>query len=161
MHIADKLNYRTRWTVRRYLNDAAYARGECYLESVIDGNVLLNAGITEALNLIGGISATAFANANARIGVGDDTTAEAASQTGLIAATNKAYAGMEASYPEVAAQKITWHAVFGSSEANYAWREFVVDDGAGTPIALNRKVSDQGTKASGQTWTCGVEITLG
>lgn len=160
MRQLDAIRYRTTWTIRRYADDDAYARGVAYDESVIDGNVLLNAGITEALKLIGGISATAFASANARIGVGDDATAASAAQTGLVAATNKAYATMEASYPAVASQTITWRAVFGTSAANFDWNEFVVDDGGGTPVALNRKVSSQGTKASGQTWTVDVAITL-
>jgi len=157
MPIKDTIRYRTRWTIRRYRDAAAYARGESYADSVIDGNVLLNAGITVALQLIGGIAATAFNNASARLGVGDDNTAEAATQTDLLAATNKTYKAMEASYPQVSGQTITWRAVFGSADANYDWNEFVVDNGT---TALNRKVSAQGTKASGQTWTLDLDITL-
>lgn len=124
------------------------------------GNVLLNAGITVALNLIGGITATAYSNANAYIGVGDSTTAAAASQTNLSAATNKKYNGMAATYPQVSAQTITFQSVFASADANYAWNEFVVGNGNTGVTALNRVVSAQGTKASGQTWTVSVAITL-
>lgn len=157
MNVADHIKYKTRWHIKRYANDEAYARREHYSESVVEGNLLLNAGITVALNLIGGIAATAFDNSNARIGVGDDNTAAAATQTDLVAASNKAYQAMEASYPSVSAQTITFRSVFGTSAANFDWEEFVVDNGT---TALNRKVSAQGTKASGQTWTVDLSITL-
>jgi hypothetical protein len=51
--------------------------------------------------------------------------------------------------------------VFGSADANYAWQEFTVANASsGTGKNLNRKVSNQGTKASGQTWTLDLAITL-
>lgn len=127
----------------------------------VKGNVLLNEGITEALNLIGGIAATAFSNANAYLGVGDSATAESAAHTGLQAATNKLYKAMEATYPQVSGQTITWRAVFGSTDANWAWNEFSVSNtNSDTGDNINRKVSAQGTKASGQTWTLDLQITL-
>ncbi len=68
---------------------------------------------------------------------------------------------MEATYPTNASQKVTFRAVFTSAEANYAWEEFTVSNAADdTGDNLNRKVSNQGTKASGQTWTVDVEITF-
>lgn len=103
---------------------------------------------------------TAFNNANARLGVGDSSAAEAATQTDLQAAANKTYKSMSASYPSRAAQTVTWRAVFASADANYAWAEFCVDNGATALKTLNRKVSAQGTKASGQTWTLDLQITL-
>jgi len=161
MHISEAITIRRTWTLRKYQDDLAYARRDAYAVSRFDGNILLEEGITEALNLIGGIAATAFDNANASIGVGDDATAEDAGQTGLQAGANKLYKGMEAGYPQVTDQTITWQAVFGSSEANFAWNEFTVANG-GSDAAdnLNRKVSAQGTKTSGQTWTIDFDITL-
>ena len=51
--------------------------------------------------------------------------------------------------------------VFGSGDANYSWQEFsVANASSGTGTNLNRKVSNQGTKASGQTWTLDLAITL-
>jgi hypothetical protein len=159
-NLHDAIRYRTRWTIRKYASDDAYRRGVAFDESHIEGNLLLNEGITRALNLIAGTTTNPFNNANARIGVGDSSTAEAAAQTDLQAATNKTYKAMEATYPTVSGQTITFRSVFGSGDANYAWNEFVVDNGATAGEALNRKVSAQGTKASGQTWTVDVAITL-
>lgn len=159
--IAEDVRYQTRWKIRRYADDEAFARGDAYDESEIVGNLLLNEGIAELLDIACGIgSPTAFSNANARIGVGDSTTAAAAAQTDLQASTNKTYKAMEASYPARSGQTVTWRSVFGSADANYAWQEFVVDNGSGAAKTLNRKVSAQGTKASGQTWTVDVAITL-
>lgn len=159
--VADKLNYKTRWVIRKYQDDAAYMHGESYAESVIEGNLLLNEGIADLLDLACGLGTpTAFNNANARLGVGDSAAAEAATQTDLQAATNKTYKAMSASYPARSAQTVTWRAVFASADANYAWAEFCVDNGATALKTLNRKVSAQGTKASGQTWTLDLSITL-
>ena len=170
--IRDKLTYQTRWMIRRYADDAAYQAGtptpvvaadgnELPAVSEIEGNLLLNEGIALLLDLLIGAGGTAYNNANSYIGVGDSSTAEAASQTALQAASNKTYKAMEATYPSRASQTVTWRAVFGSSDANYAWAEFtIVNANSDTGTNLNRKVSSQGTKASGQTWTVDVSITI-
>jgi hypothetical protein len=69
---------------------------------------------------------------------------------------------MEAGYPAVTNQSVNFRSVFGSSEANFAWEEFSVMNGADETTAknLNRKVSAQGTKASGQTWQLDLTITF-
>lgn len=158
MNVEEQATHKTHWTIRRFADDAAFAANLPYDVSEIDGNLLLNGGIGDMLDLfIAAAAPTAYDNTNARIGVGDSTTAAAAGQTDLQAATNKTYKGMEASYPSRAGQTITFRAVFGSSDANYAWQEFVVDN---STTAINRKVSSQGTKASGQTWTVDVSITI-
>ena len=113
------------------------------------------------IDLLIGAAATAFSNANAYIGVGDSSTAENATQTSLQAATNKLWKAMESGYPTNATQKVTFRAVFGSAEANYAWNEFTVTNASDdTGDNLNRKVSAQGTKTSGQTGTVDLEITF-
>lgn len=155
------MKFHTKFIVRKYENDEAFAKDLPYAESVVERNLLLNTGIAEVLNLISGNGTpTAFDNANARIGVGDSTAAAAATDTGLQAATNTAFAGMEAGYPQVSGQTITFRAVFGTAAANFDWQEFTVDNGAAAGVSLNRRVSSQGTKASGQTWTVDVAITL-
>lgn len=138
------------------------ADGWAYHVSRFPSNLLLNEGINEAWNLICGAGGTtAYNNANAQIGVGDSTTAEAATQTDLQAATNKLYKGMETGFPTSGStQKATWKSSFGSSEGNYAWQEFSLRNGATADKNLNRKVSAQGTKTSGQTWTVTLDITL-
>ena len=123
-----------------------------------EGNCLLNSGIDEMWDLITGASGNYYNNANAQIGVGDSSTAADPSQTDLEAATNKTYKGMEAGYPTSTSQKLTLKSSFGSSEANYAWEEWVAKQGT-SAICLNRKVDSLGTKASG-TWTLEVTITL-
>lgn len=156
----DHIRYKTQWLIKKYADDAAFAHDEAFEEVVIDGNMLLNEGIQTLLDLGIGAAGTAYNNANARLGVGDSSTAEAATQTDLQAATNKTYKAQEASYPGRANQTITFRSVFGSADANYAWNEFCVDNGAAAGKTLNRKVSAQGTKASGQTWTLDLSITL-
>jgi hypothetical protein len=160
--IAEKLKYQTHWTIRKYASDADFEAGKHFHVAEIDGNILLNEGIGALLDLLCGLgSPTAFSNANAYIGVGDSSTAESAAHTGLQASTNKLYKAMQASYPSRSGQTVTFRAVFTSAEANWAWNEFTVSNGSSdASVNLNRKVSAQGTKASGQTWTVDVSITL-
>lgn len=223
--MTERLNYTTRWIVRKFSDDEAYARGEAFEEGVVEGNLLLNEGITALLNLLAGNAETHFGNANARIGVGDATTAEAAAQTALEAVAartawqastayslgqerrpssitdashliaevttagtsdaseptwpttdggtvvdgtvtwtmrkRKWFKAMESGYPSISAQTITFRSVFGSGDANHDWNEFTAVSAADdTGDNLNRKVSDQGTKASGQTWTLDLQITF-
>lgn len=161
MDIKETIKIKKKWTIRRFENDEAYAEDRAYSVSEFEENVLLNEGITVALQLICGIAATAFSNANAFLGVGDSITAESAAHTGLQAAANKLYKAMSAAYPQVAAQTATWRAEFIGTEANFAWNEFTVANGNSDASAnLNRKVSAQGTKTAGQTWTLDLAITL-
>lgn len=169
--INESFRYKTVWTVRRYAGQAAYEAaapspvidGEGQLlpaVSEIEGNVLLNEGIALLLDLLIGAGGTTYANANAYIGVGESSTAAAASQTGLLGST-LTFRPMESGYPSRSGQTVTWRAVFGSDDANIAWNEFTIVNGnsdAGTN--LNRRVSAQGTKASGQTWTVDVSVTI-
>ena len=152
-----------RWYITKYASQADYEAG-IILEKVYAGeNCLLNEGINELFTILcSASSGTKFDNTNAYIGVGDSTTAASASQTGLQAATNKLYKGMEATYPTYGTdQKATWRSVFGGTDANWAWAEFTVINGDDdTHKNLNRLVSAQGTKTSGQVWQVDVEITL-
>jgi len=130
-----------------------------------EGNCLLNTGIDEIWDLVTGAVAQAshiFDNASAKIGVGDSSTAAAATQTDLQAATNKTYKGQETGYPTSTTQKVTFKSSFGVDDANYAWAEWVVksvDATTPTNICLNRKVESLGTK-SGGTWTLEISLTL-
>lgn len=170
--VLEKFNYATRWVIRRYANDEAFLNDQpsevvgadgrvLAAEDVIEGNLLLNEGIQLLEDLLIGAGGTAYNNASAYLGVGDSTTAESAAHTGLQAATNKTYKAMQATYPQRSAQTITWRAVFASADANYAWQEFtIVNASTDTGTNLNRKVSAQGTKASGQTWTLDMTLTI-
>lgn len=134
--------------------------GKAEEEDEVKGNLLLNEGIAELLDLMAGEgSPTAFNTANARVGVGDSTTAAAATQTDLQAATNKTYKAMNGTYPTRTAQTMDWQADFTSGEANYAWQEWVIDNGASAAKTLNRKVESLGTKSTG-TWTLTGSVTI-
>lgn len=165
--IQDVAHHKTEWVIRKFSGDRdqyeAWLRGEAqpYEEVVIDGNLLLTEGIAEMFLLLCTTGGTKWDNTNAHIGVGDSATAEAIGQTGLQAATNKLWKAMEASYPTLSGGNVfTWRSVFGSAEANFDWNEFTISNAADdTGDNLNRKVSAQGTKASGQTWTVDLRIT--
>jgi hypothetical protein len=126
------------------------------------GNCLLNEGINELWTLVAGTGAVLFDNGHAYIGVGDDATAAAATQTGLIAATNKKYNPMDTSYPTYgSSQKVTHRATFASNDANFHWQEITVANGnSDASKNLNRKVQDMGTKASNTSWVATLENSL-
>ena len=159
--IADNLKIKKLWTIRRYENNNDFEQDKPYSISNFEENLLLNEGIALLEDLLIGAGGTAFNNANAYLGVGDSNTAAAATQTGLQAATNKAYVAMAATYPQRSAQTVTWRAVFDGSTGNFSWQEFTVANGnSDASVNLNRKVENQGTKASGQTWTLDLAITI-
>ena len=130
-------------------------------ELVIEGNLMLNEGINELWKLVSTSGATKFDNSSSYIGVGNDNTAAAADQTGLIGSSKK-YVAMDGGYPTAGtSQKSTWRSTFGVADANWHWQEITVANGSSDAAKnLNRKVQDLGTKASGTTWICTLEITL-
>jgi hypothetical protein len=126
----------------------------------IPGNLLLNEGINEMLDLLSAVAGTtAYNNANADIGVGDSNTAESATQTDLQAATNKLFKAMNATYPQRGSQVTTFQSDFTNAEANFAWQEGSIRNGNTRNKNLNRKVQNMGTKASG-TWTLTATVTI-
>lgn len=149
------------WTVRKFENDKDYKKNKPFEISTFDGNIMLNEGINELWTILCSAGGTKYDNSNAYLGVGEDSTAAAATQTGL-QGSSLTFKGMDAGYPTYgSSQKATWKATFGSSDANNAWNEFcIVNGNSNSAKLLNRKVSNQGTKASGQTWTITLAITL-
>lgn len=127
----------------------------------IDINCLLNEGITELINLICAIgSPVAWDNTNARLGVGNDATAPAPAQTGLIGAS-KLYKAMNATYPQVSAQDAIWQSDFIDGEAEFDWLEESISntaDDAGDNLC--RQNTNLGTKPGGQTWRLTATITF-
>lgn len=139
-----------------------------------EGNLLMYGGISCLWQcLIGngtttaGQSLTYFSNAQAAIGVGDSSTAEAATQTDLQAATNKLRVAQDATYPlhtdatTSGAATITFRSTFTSGQANWVWAEWGVFNSAtaGTGRMLNRKVQANGTKSTG-TWVLTVTLSI-
>jgi len=148
------------WTIRKFANDEMAKLDRPYETVSFKDNILLNVGINELWTLACSGSGTRFDNANAQLGVGDSNAAEAATQTALQGA-NQLYKGMMGGFPTFGTlQRATWRASFGGTEANWAWNEFTVRNGAAANRLLNRRVSAQGTKASGAVWELTLEITL-
>jgi hypothetical protein len=125
-------------------------------------NIALNEGLQELIDIICGLGApTKWDNANARIGVGDSDTTEAAAQTGLQAETNKTFKQMDVGYPQRSGQTAEWRVTFGSADANHAWEEFTVVNAADdSGKNLNRKTASKGTKSLGETWVLSLQMTF-
>lgn len=119
-----------------------------------------NAGRDAIAQAIVGGTFTAFNNANAYLGVGDSTTAFATSQTDLVAATNKLRKAMDATYPQVSANVMTFRATFGTTEANYAWQEVGIFNASSAGTMLARFVQSLGTKTNTSTWQLTVTETI-
>lgn len=71
------------------------------------------------------------------------------------------YKAMDVGYPTFGSgQNMIFQSVFGSADANQAWENFGVRNGATAAKNLNLRYSSQGTKTSGQTWTLNLQIDL-
>jgi hypothetical protein len=103
---------------------------------------------------------TAFNNANAYIGVGDSSTAFAATQTDLQASTNKMRKAMDATYPTSSTNQMVFRSTFSTGDANWAWAEWGVFNASSGGTMLSRKVEALGTKSSAQAWQFTVTLTL-
>lgn len=169
----DEIRWRVHWTVHKF-DDPTGAIAEAleggadvaqFADALVDvlhreGNLLTTVGAQRLWEALIGTSITVFSNANARLGVGDSTTAAAAGQTDLQAASNKLRKAMDATYPSVSTNTLTLRSTFGSSEANFAWQEWGSFNAGSGGDMLQRKVESLGTKASGATWTLTVTLTL-
>lgn len=175
----DRISWRTHWRIDKFRDrdnkivellragasvaDVARQFPHASLGSVEwDSNIALNEGLAELIDVICGLgSPTKWDNANARLGVGDSSAAESASQTGLQAAVNKTWKAMDATYPQRTNQTVEWRSSFGSGDANYAWEEYTVVNAADdSGKNLNRKTGSKGTKTAGETWTLSLQITF-
>ena len=127
----------------------------------IEGNLLLNEGINALWSILCETTPTEtrYTAANARIGVGNGSAAAAAADTGLTGAST-AFKAMESGFPTFgSSQKATFKSSFGDTDANFAWNEWTIDNGATPNKNLNRKVESLGTKSTG-TWTLAVSVTI-
>jgi len=171
-NLIEKIFEKAEWKIARYANAADAKAKKIYSKAEaiklfgvpqftkIEGNVLCNEGINEIWKLICGTGGTQYNNSNANLIVGTGTGSASASDTESTF-TSGVKKTMESGYPTYgSSQKATWKASYGSSDANQAWNEFGVLNAASSGKLLNRKVSSQGTKSSGQTWELTLEITL-
>lgn len=163
----DKIKLATFFEIRRYASDEKYlesrALGEpernCYKYSAIHGNLLLNTGAAVIWEALTAGTHGLYDNSNARVLVGTSSTAEADTQTALQGSVEAQ--AMDMGFPNITGtgnDTVEFQSVFGGSDGNIAWNEFGVDNGSGEAVLLNRKVSPQGTKAMGQTWTIKISI---
>lgn len=120
---------------------------------------LTNAGRDHIATTVIGEAVTAFSNANAHIGVGNSTTAFAATQTDLVGAS-KTRKGMDATYPTRAGNVLTFRSTFATTDANHAWDEWGVFNAATAGTMFNRKVEALGTKTSAQSWQITATVTV-
>jgi hypothetical protein len=103
-------------------------------------------------------SISPFNIANARVGVGDSTTAFVVSQTDLQASTNKLRKVLD-SAPVRTNNSVDFTASFNLSEANFAWNEIgLFNSSSGDYMATRRTLTGFGTKANTEQWT--VTVTL-
>lgn len=144
-----------------------------------DCNLIVQAGWVA---LLGGIAGSTivnkFSSTFGRIGVGTINTLAAYSDTHLGGDTGGAsttsYYQLCGSAPTVVTAStpptLTFTATFGSSNANFAWQEFGIDNysasgvtaqGLSNLVFFNHGISNQGTKVSGQVWTAVAQVSFG
>lgn len=148
--------------------DFARLRIAPYLSTVVEGNLITNAGWTRLMNLLTNQGATqALDGTHARIGAGDGSTAEAYTDTDLSAAAGSTHRWFQlvGGAGTLGTRTLAFTSTFGTSDGNFTWAEFGIDFGTAsgntvTAPLFNRKVSSQGTKASGQTWAATATITF-
>ena len=102
---------------------------------------------------------TPFNSTNARLGVGDGSTAFSVGQTDL-QGVNKFRKYMDSGYPQRDAAVLTFKSTFSANEANFAWNEWGVFNAQEGGVMLNRVLESNGTKQNNQTWVLEVEITF-
>ena len=180
--LVEKGKWMAHWTIKKFLGDypdmtpeeieAAGVKPYEVLE--IDGNLLLNDGINAIIwPAVVGSLATPLNGTDGCMGVGDSSTAAAASQTGLQAGTNHLWVLLSATPTVGTSQQLVASATFASAQANWVWNEICIGvtstpaslpANAATPPAtahvLNRLAQNLGTKASGTTWTGQLTVTL-
>lgn len=67
---------------------------------------------------------------------------------------------MDATYPQLAANVMTFRSTFATTDANFAWQEWGIFNASTAGTMMNRKVESLGTKTSAQTWQLTLTITL-
>lgn len=116
--------------------------------------------IAVASLFIGDGSVNAFNSTNARIGVGDSSTAFAADQTDLQAATNKLRKAVD-SAPSRTNNSIDFTATFETDEGNFEWNEIgLFNSASGDYMATRRTLTGFGTKTSSETWTVTLTVAV-
>jgi hypothetical protein len=167
---AEGIKWLVDWKIEKFrVADLAHDPHAAPYETISEHGNLLTYGGASALwdLLIGAGTVTAFDNANAYLGVGDSSTAAAATQTDLQASTNKHREAMDATYPlhtdgtgSSSNASIAYKSTYETGDANFTWSEWALFNASTSGRMLNRKVFTGGTKTSSDTWSLTVTITL-
>lgn len=164
----------TTWALERLHHDPtpedfAALKLDPYLSSDVDGNLLTTAGLGRIATLLNAGTGNLIASTTARVGAGNGAGSAAIGDTDLSAAAGSANRWFQTCTVTIPSNVLTFVAVFGTADGNFAWNEFGIDIGTATvssgntvgTVLLNHKTSiAQGTKASGQTWTATATITI-
>jgi hypothetical protein len=149
-----------------------------YASLEVEGNALTTNGLGNLTNLLtGGTTTPVISTTRGFVCVGDSSTAFAAAQTDLQAASNKYYnvidgSGVTRVTTTVTNDTVQCVSTFGTSVGNFAWAEWAIGSStggtvtAGTTLAgtatgafiYNRRVASMGTKASGASWAFTAKI---
>lgn len=114
-----------------------------------------------AVYITGNVAAiNTFNSTNAYLGVGSASTAFAASQTDLQEATNKNRNAMQAGYPTVSNQSMTFRSLWSASSANFRWNEIGVFNNSTGGTMLCRDVQELGLKPNTQSWELTFVVTV-
>lgn len=152
----------------RHFHRLKVAPFETYIKE--NCNLIQDAGWQLLMNGLAGTAITKFSATVGRIGGGITGTAATYTQNDLLAATGAANRQWElvSSTPTVGASHtagLIFAATFPTTDGNFAWAEFAVDQGtaasttAATAVCLSRGVASPGTKTISQTWNATVTIT--
>lgn len=120
---------------------------------------LTNVGRDEFVKCLLGVG-TIFNEPNAKLCIGDSSEVFDPIQTDLQATVNKFRQNMDAGYPTINGNEITFKATFDGTQANFAWNEWGVANDAIAGTLLDRVVEYNGTKLEGQTWIFEVTLTI-
>lgn len=147
-----------------------------YETVIVDGNAMTTQGLGQLTNfLIGTGSLVGLTATTTRLGVGDGSTAFAAADTDLSAASGSTHRWFQIvdSAPTrvtttVTNDSIQAVATFATGDGNFVWNEWALNTSTATPASSNaviagtfwnRKVSSLGTKVSG-SWALTVKLAF-
>lgn len=123
--------------------------------------MIVTTGKNFIVNKLTGESNNPLTNANCYIGVGTSNAAAAVGNTSL---TGEVRAKCDSGYPQAPSGStgtvtVVYRATFASDVANQAWNEWGIFNAASGNQMLNRVVTNNGVKASGQTWVFTITVT--
>lgn len=170
-HAVEPIRWRCHTRLEKFRVDPITGKpvpGSAPYETVsVDGNLLMYGGASALWDRLINSSPTVteFDSSNAYIGVGDDDTAEAATQTDLQASTNVHREIVDAAPTHTdgttsGSATVSFVATFETGDANFAWNEWGLFNASSSGRMLNRKVQSLGTKTSSDEWVFTITLTL-